>query len=65
MWFLDNGTYMEPSLKYGQFERGKGRMNPSGIMDAHDLPYLIDAIGMLETLCKMEQDHTAGNGIMV
>lgn len=60
MWFLDNGTYMEPSLKYGQFERGKGRMNPSGIMDAHDLPYLIDAIGMLEISAKWSKTTQQG-----
>ena len=48
VWFLDNETYMNPNLKYGQFERGKGGLNPSGIMDARDWPYLLDAVGMLE-----------------
>jgi Alginate lyase len=48
VWFLDNDTYMNPSLKYGDFERGKGRLNPSGIMGAHHLAHLVDAIAMLE-----------------
>ena len=48
VWFLDSDTYMEPSLKYGDFERGEGRLNPSGIIGAHHLAHLVDAIGMLE-----------------
>jgi len=48
VWFLDSDTYMEPSLKYGDFERGKGRLNPSGIIGAHHLANLVDAIGMLK-----------------
>jgi Alginate lyase len=48
VWFLNNDTYMNPNLKYGEFERGEGRLNPSGIMGAHHLVHLVDAIGMLE-----------------
>jgi hypothetical protein len=48
VWFLNNDTNMNPSLNYGQYERGKGRLNPSGVMDAHDIPYLVDAVGLLE-----------------
>jgi hypothetical protein len=54
VWFLDNDTYMNPSLKYGDFERGKGRLNPSGIMGAHHLAQLVDAIGILELSPKWE-----------
>jgi len=48
VWFLQKDTFMSPNLRYGQYERGNDELNPSGIMDAHDLPYLLDAIGMLE-----------------
>ena len=48
VWFLNNDTYMNPSIKYGDFERGKGRLNPSGIIGAHRFAQLVDAIGLLE-----------------
>jgi len=60
VWFLDNDTYMEPSIKYGDFERGHGRLNPSGIMGAHHLPYLVDAIGMLELSPKWNNSVREG-----
>jgi hypothetical protein len=60
VWFLDNDTYMEPSLKYGDFERGKGRLNPSGIMGAHHLAHLVDAIGMLELSPKWNRSIQEG-----
>ncbi len=60
VWFLNNDTYMIPSLNYGQYERGKGRLNPSGVMDAHDLPYLVDAVGMLELSPKWNKSIKDG-----
>jgi hypothetical protein len=60
VWFLDNDTFMNPNLKYGQFERGKGKLNPSGINDAHDLPYLLDAIGMLQLSPKWSKSVQVG-----
>jgi Alginate lyase len=60
VWFLDNATYMNPNLKYGQFERGKDKLNPSGINDAHDLPYLLDAIGMLQLSPKWSKSVQEG-----
>ena len=60
VWFLNNDTYMNPSLNYGQYERGKGRLNPSGVMDAHDLPYLVDAVGMLELSPKWNKNVKDG-----
>jgi hypothetical protein len=60
VWFLDNDTYMNPSLKYGDFERGKGRLNPSGIMGAHHLAQLVDAIGMLELSPKWKGSIQVG-----
>jgi hypothetical protein len=60
VWFLDNDTYMNPSLKYGDFERGKGRLNPSGIMGAHHLAQLVDAIGILELSPKWSESTQVG-----
>jgi Alginate lyase len=60
VWFLDKDTYMEPSLKYGDFERGKGRLNPSGIIGAHHLAHLVDAIGMLELSPKWSKSVQEG-----
>jgi len=60
VWFLDNDTYMEPNLKYGDFERGKGRLNPSGIMGAHHLAHLVDAIAMLELSPKSSKSVQEG-----
>lgn len=60
VWFLDNDTYMNPSLNYGQYERGKGRLNPSGVMDSHDLPYLVDAVGLLEVSPKWNKSIKHG-----
>ena len=60
VWFLDNATFMNPNLKYGQFERGKDKLNPSGINDAHDLPFLLDAIGILELSPKWSKSVQEG-----
>ena len=54
VWFLDKDTYMNPNLNYAEIEKGKGRLNPSGIMEGVDLPELTDAIGLLRTVSRME-----------
>lgn len=48
VWFLDKDTHMNPNLDYAEIEKGKGRLNPSGIMEGVDLPELTDAIGLLQ-----------------
>ena len=48
VWFLDKDTFMNPNLEYAEIEKGKGRLNPSGIMEGVDLPQLTDAIGLLQ-----------------
>jgi len=60
VWFLDKNTYMEPSLKYGDFERGKGRLNPSGIIGAHHLANLVDAISVLKLAPKWNSTLQVG-----
>ena len=48
VWFLDKDTLMNPNLNYAEIEKGKGRLNPSGIMEGVYLPGLVDAIALLK-----------------
>ena len=56
VWFLNKDTYMNPNLKYAENMRGKGEMNPGGIMAGRPLSELTDAIKLLQesTNWKME-----------
>lgn len=47
VWFLDPQTAMNPNLNYAQVVRGKNTESPGGIIDAADLPLVMDAIGLL------------------
>jgi hypothetical protein len=48
VWFLDNGTRMNPDLLYAEMTPGKNNGSSTGIMDAHNIPDLIDAIGLIQ-----------------
>jgi hypothetical protein len=48
VWFLDSATRMNPHLDFSQSVPGRNEGRGSGIIDAHQLPLLIDALGMLE-----------------
>ena len=60
VWFLDNDTYMNPNLDYAEIEKGKGRLNPSGIMEGYNLPQLTDAIALLELSPKWSKEVQLG-----
>ena len=47
VWFLDSLTRMAPNLDYAQAVPGRNDGRGSGIIDAHQLPLLIDALGVL------------------
>lgn len=48
VWFLDEATRMNPHLNYAQAIPGRVKGRGIGIIDAHDLPQLIDAVGLLQ-----------------
>ena len=60
VWFLDKDTYMNPNLDYAEIEKGKGRLNPSGIMEGYYLPQLTDAIALLELSPKWSNEVQLG-----
>ena len=47
VWFLDEATKMNPHLRYAQAIPGRNSGRGAGIIETHNLPELIDAVGML------------------
>ena len=47
VWFLDNGTRMNPDLQYTKMTPGKNNGSSTGVMDAHNIPDIIDANGLI------------------
>jgi hypothetical protein len=58
-WFLDRRTRMNPNLNYAQGIPGIVEGRGIGIIDTHDLPRVLDAIGLIETTTNSwtEQDQ--------
>jgi hypothetical protein len=48
-WFLDEASYMAPNLNHAQMVTGRDTGRASGIIDTHDLPWLLDAVGLLRS----------------
>ena len=48
-WFLDTATMMFPNLNHAQLTTGSDTGRGSGIIDTHNLPWVLDAIGLLRT----------------
>ncbi len=46
-WFVDTATMMNPNFEYSQIIRGSKKKNYSGIIDACEIPKVLDAIAML------------------
>jgi hypothetical protein len=46
-WFLDTASYMAPNLNHAQVRTGIDTGSNSGLIDTHNLPQVVDAIGVL------------------
>lgn len=47
VWFLDDGTKMNPHLRYAQAVPGRSLGRGAGIIETHNLPEAIDAVRLL------------------
>jgi hypothetical protein len=47
VWFLDDGTKMNPHLRYAQAVPGRNVGRAAGIIETHNLPELVGAVGLL------------------
>ncbi len=57
VWFLDAATKMNPNLKYAQAIPGRNNGRGAGIIETHNLPELIDAVGMLSGSKSWDQNN--------
>jgi hypothetical protein len=57
VWFLDAATKMNPNLKYAQAIPGRNNGRAAGIIETHDFPELIDAVGMLTGSRSWDQNN--------
>jgi len=55
VWFLESATKMNPNLRYAQAIPGRNNGRGAGIIETHNLPELIDAVGMLYESKSWEQ----------
>jgi hypothetical protein len=55
VWFLESATKMNPNLRYAQAIPGRNNGRGAGIIETHNLPELIDAVGMLYESTSWEQ----------
>ncbi|MEI9955599.1 MAG: alginate lyase family protein [Ferruginibacter sp.] len=59
-WFLDTATYMMPNLNHAQVRTGIDTGSNSGLIDTHNLPQVVDAIGLLRSSKQWKQSDEQG-----
>lgn len=59
-WFLDTATFMLPNLNHAQVRTGIDTGVSSGIIDTHQLPLVVDAIGLLRSSKKWKPSDEQG-----
>ena len=57
VWFLDSPTKMNPNLKYAQGIRGRNVGRAAGIIETHNFPDIVDAVGLLAGSAAWTQTH--------
>lgn len=57
VWFLDPPTRMNPHLKYAQGIPGRTAGRAAGIIESHNFPDIIDAVGLLAGSATWTQAH--------
>ncbi len=59
-WFLDENSRMNPNLRYAQAVPGRSQGRGAGIIETHDLPELIDSVGLLSSSLDWTKQDQAG-----
>ena len=49
VWFMDDATKMNPHLRYAQSIPGRNQGRGAGVIETHNMPELIDAVGLLKS----------------
>ena len=60
IWFIDTTTMMNPNFEYSQIIRGGKKSNYSGIIDACEIPKVLDAIALLSGSELMTEEMHKG-----
>ena len=54
-WFIDEATKMNPHLRYAQAVPGRNQGRGEGIIETHNLPELLDTVGLLNGSSQWRQ----------